>query len=92
MRNKGNEEADRRGRERRLLETKKRTDGNKKADRCGLGSGPLKTGGGTGGRGEGQLMGDDDCHQLRVGFVVLPYSTFVTLPYSPLSSRIIYQQ
>ena len=52
MRNKGNEEADRRGRERRLLETKKRTAGNKKADRCGLGSGPLKTGGGTGeGRG-----------------------------------------
>ena len=43
MRNEGNEEADRRGRERRLLETKKRTDGNKKADRCGLGSGPLKT-------------------------------------------------
>ena len=49
MRNKGNEEVDRRGRERRLLETKKRTAGNKKADRCGLGSGPLKTGGGTGG-------------------------------------------
>lgn len=51
MRNKGNEEADRRERERRLLETKKRTDGNKKADRCGLGSGPLKTGGGIGDEG-----------------------------------------
>ena len=53
MRNEGNEEVDRRGRERRLLETKKRTAGNKKADRCGLGSGPLKTGGGgqVGGRG-----------------------------------------
>ena len=92
MRNKGNEEADRRGRERRLLETKKRTDGNKKADRCGLESGPLKTGGGIGGWGEGQLVGDDDCHQLQVGFVVLPYSTFATLPYSPLSFRLIYQQ
>ena len=68
-----------------------RTDGNKKADRCGLGSGPLKTGGGTGG-GRGAAGGNDDCHQLRVGFVVLPYSTFVTLPYSPLSFRLIYQQ
>ena len=57
MRNKGNEEADRRERERRLLETKKRTDGNKKADRCGLGSGPLKTGGGTGGGGRGTAGG-----------------------------------
>jgi len=73
MRNKGNEEADRRGRERRLLETKKRTAGNKKADRCGLGSGPLKTGGGQV-RGEGQLVGDDNCHQLWVAFVVLPCS------------------
>ena len=64
-----------------------RTDGNKKADRCGLGSGPLKTGGGTGGRGEGQLVGDDDCHQLRVGFVVLPSSPqcYSTL-FSPLIS------
>ena len=53
MRNKGNEEADRRGRERRLLETKKRTAGNKKADRCGLGSGPLKMGGGIGDEGRG---------------------------------------
>ena len=49
MRTKGNRIADRRERERRLLETKKRIAGNKKADRCGLGSGPLKTGGGTGG-------------------------------------------
>ena len=57
MWNKGNEEADRRGRERRLLETKKRTDGNKKADRCGLGSGPLKTGGGTGDEGRGAAGG-----------------------------------
>ena len=82
------------------METSKRTDGNKKADRCGLGSGPLKTGGGIGDEGRGAAGGNDDCHQLRVGFVVLPYSTFVTLPYStfvtlpysPLSSRLIYQQ
>ena len=53
MRTKGNRIADQRERERRLLETKKRTDGNKKADRCGLGSGPLKTGGGIGDEGRG---------------------------------------
>ena len=39
-----------------------RNEENKKADRCGLGSSPLKTGGGTGDGGEGQLVGDDDCH------------------------------
>ncbi len=39
------------------MEIKKRTDGNKKADRCGLRSGPLKTGGGIGDGGEGQLVG-----------------------------------
>ena len=57
MRNKGNEEADRRERERRLLETKKRIAGNKKADRCGLGSGPLKMGGGIGDEGRGAAGG-----------------------------------
>ena len=34
-----------------------RTDGNKKADRCGLGSGPLKTGGETGDEGRGAAGG-----------------------------------
>lgn len=52
-----NEEAGRRERERRLLETKKRNAGNKKADRCGLGSGPLKTGGGIGDEGRGAAGG-----------------------------------
>ena len=49
MQNKGNEEAERRKRESGTKGTGEKIAGNKKADRCGLGSGPLKTGGGTGG-------------------------------------------
>lgn len=57
MRNKGNEEADRKERGSGTKKTKKRTAGNKKADRCGLGSGPLKTGGGIGDEGRGTAGG-----------------------------------
>jgi len=57
MRNKGNEEADRKERRCGTKGMEERTDGNKKADRCGLGSGPLKTGEGIGDEGRGTAGG-----------------------------------
>ena len=48
-RNKGNGETEQRKQDSRPKGTGEKIAGNKKADCCGLGSGPLKTGGGTGG-------------------------------------------
>ena len=56
-RNKGNGETEQRKQDSRPKGTGEKIAGNKKADRCGLGSGPLKTGGGIGDEGRGAAGG-----------------------------------